>query len=157
MKLKEIPTTTDPGGGNASAKSLNDALLVSLAQGNFLEITVPAIPQATPFTSQTIELPVPRTRMGVIAYYWQSIVATSGSILALEWSSDGSVWYPCPTSTTGESRLAVITAAGGAGSDDRILLARGQPMHRYFRAKVTAGTAAGLPGGKLFFNWGPVT
>ncbi|WYW04310.1 hypothetical protein Kurepalu1_00008 [Pseudomonas phage vB_PpuP-Kurepalu-1] len=154
--IKDVVTTERPGGGNVSARSLNGGLCVSLAEGNFQEFTVPAIPQATPYVSATFTLPAPRTRMGVIAYYWQSVVATSGSNISIEWSSEQVNWYPAPVSTTGDTRIASTTASGGAGSDDRVLLTRGQPMHRYFRVRISAGTAAGLPGGKLFVNWGPV-
>lgn len=157
MQLKDVVTTDRPGGGDVSARSLNGGLCVTLSEGNFMEVTVPTIPQVTPFVSPVITLPAPRTRMGVIAYYFQSVVAASGSNITIEWSSDQVLWYPAPTSTTGDARLASTTATGGTGSDDRVLLTRGQPMHRYFRVRITAGSAAGLPGGKLFINWGPVT
>lgn len=63
--------------------------------------------------------------------------------------------YPAPTSTTGDARIAKVTASGGSNSENRVMLVRGQPMNTYWRVEIRSGGAA-LTGGKLFLNWGPI-
>lgn len=155
MFFEQYETTTTEGGTD-TAKALNNGLVVSLDKGNFLEIDTPAITSVVSWFSPVQEFPAPRTRMGVIAYYYQADVAPSGSFVMIEWGSTPTgPWYPAPVSTTGDARIAKVTASGGVGSDDRVMLTRGQPMHRYWRVEVRSG-GADLTNGKLFLNWGPI-
>lgn len=152
--IQEQTTTTE--GGTDTLKGLNDGLVVTLNRGAFVEYDTPTITSSVSYFSPVQEFPVPRTRMGVIAYYFQAAVAPSGSYIAVEWADSASrPWYPAPTSTTGDSRLAKTVAAGGAASDDRVLLTRAQPMNIFWRVEIRSG-GADLTGGKLFINYGPV-
>lgn len=149
-------TTTTTEGGSDTVKGLNDGLVLSLNKGSFLEYDTPTITSTTSYYSPVQEFPVPRTRMGVIAYYYQAAVAPSGSYIAVQWADTPTgPWYPAPTSATGDARLAKTVAAGGTNSDDRVMLTRAQPMNIYWRVEIKSG-GADLTGSKLFLNFGPV-
>lgn len=91
-------------------------------------------------------------RLGVIAQY----CADDGSIVGngigfeIQWSQDGTTWYPAPSSTQGDTRLSLITTTG----QDRGMVTRGQVLTRYLRWHITG--AATLAAGKVFMWYGRI-
>ena len=153
MFIEQYATSTTPVGTD-TAKALNSGLVVSLDKGNFLEIDTPTITSSVSYFSPVQEFPAPRTRMGVIAYYFQETPPPSGSYIILEWAkSPTGPWYPAPVSTTGDARIAKVTASGDSNSEDSVMLVRVQPMNTCWRVEIRSGGVA-LTGGKLSLTGG---
>lgn len=140
------------GGIPLDPKSVNGYLITTSGPASDPQVTVVTGTAAERF-GPTIDVGVNNNaRNGVIAQYG----ADDGSIVGngigfeIQWSQDGIVWYPAPTSTQGDARLSLITTTG----QDRGMVTRGQVLTRYLRWHITGGAA--LATGKVFLWYGRI-
>lgn len=135
-----------------NAKSVYGYIITTSGPASDPQVTAVAGTAAERF-GPTIDVGINNNaRNGVIAQYGAddgSIVGT-GVGFEIQWSQDGTTWYPAPSSTQGEARLSLITTTG----QDRGMVTRGQVLTRYLRWHITG--AAALAAGKVFLWYGRI-
>ncbi len=91
---------------------------------------------------------VPNQRIGVLAQWVApgNPTVPSGITFEIQWSLNGTDWFPAPTSTQGESRMSLITTSG----QDKSMVTRGQVLARYWRWSIGG---ANLPAGGTVHVW----
>lgn len=91
-------------------------------------------------------------RHGVLAQFVTIPETTVPASISFEiqWSQDGTTWFPAPTSAQGDDRMSTITTSGS----DRSMVSRGQVLTRYIRWRIFS--AANLPPGKVFLWYGRI-
>ncbi len=91
-------------------------------------------------------------RTGVIAQYVNTTGTTvpSGISFEIQWSIDGTNFFPAPSSTQGDERLSTITTSG----QDKSIISRGQVLTRYLRWHLFS--AANIPAGTMYMWYGRI-
>lgn len=133
-----------------SMLSNKGGLIVSPTESGYATENIGALAGNATWYSTIRDLGEKAHRHGVVAYKWSSVVAQSGAEIDIEWSYDGVTFYPAPSSGTGDVSMALRIASGS----DKTQVARGQPMGRYWRVRIKAGTDALNADSKLFLHYG---
>lgn len=112
-------------------------------------VITPVTPAAT-ITGPTIDVsPLGNQRIGT-ATQWAAPgnpTVPAGITFEMQWSIDGTTWFPAPSSTQGDARMSTITTQG----QERSLVTRGQILARYMRWQFTG--ASNLPAGGSVYMW----
>lgn len=134
----------------ASMLSNKGGLIVSPTESGYATEAIGALAGGATWYSTVRDLGEKAHRHGVVAYKWSSVLAQIGAEIDVEWSRDNVTFYPAPSSGTGDVAMALRVASGS----DKTQVARAQPMGRYWRVRVKAGSNPLNADSVLFLHYG---
>ncbi len=130
-------------------KSVNGYLITTSGPASAPQVTAVTGTDAERFGA-TVDLGADSVaRTGVIAQYVNPTTAVpSGISFEIQWSLDGTNFFPAPSSAQGDERLSTITTSG----QDKSIVSRGQVLTRYLRWRLFS--AANIPAGTMYMWYG---